>query len=113
MCSFFVVLRNEQPLLGMSDNETQGILTINCNTIEKKEADGSENCKTNTGQEIDTAEKCYTNTDNISEFENEDKLTVTDNDNNNIKYFLPTSNKRVGLKSNSDYKRSWKLYLMV
>ena len=45
MFSFFVVSRNRQPLLGMPDIKTLGILTINCNTIELKEADGLENCK--------------------------------------------------------------------
>ena len=39
--------------------------------------------------EIDATKKCYAYTDNISKFENDDKPMVTDNDNNNIKYFLP------------------------
>ena len=72
MCSFFVVPRNRQPLLGMSGIETLGILTINCNTTEMKGAHGPKNCKTNMSQEIDAGEDYYTNTD-ISEFENEDK----------------------------------------
>ena len=88
MCSFFLVPRNKQ-LLGMPDIETLGILTINCNTMEMKEADGPENCKTNMSQEIEATEQYYTNTDNISKFENEDKPVVTDNDKYYIKYFLP------------------------
>ena len=43
-------------------------------------------------REIDTTEDYYTNTDNISKFENGDKPMVTENDNNNIKYFLPGPN---------------------
>ena len=92
MCSFLVVPRNRQPLLGMPDIETLGILTINCNTIEMKEADGPESCKTNMSREIYMTEKCYTNTQNMSDFGNEDKPMVTDNDSNNIKYFLPGPN---------------------
>ena len=57
MCSFFVVTRDRQPLLGMPDIETAGILPINCNTMELKEADGLENCKTNMRPEIDATEK--------------------------------------------------------
>ena len=57
-----------------------------------KEIDGPGNCKTHMSQEIDATEQHYTNTDNISKFENEDKPMVTDNDDNNIKYFLPGSN---------------------
>ena len=64
----------------MPDIETQGILTINYNTIQMKEAGGPEKCKTNMSHEIDAREKCYTNTDNILKFENEDKPVVTDND---------------------------------
>ena len=56
------------------------LLTINCNTVEIKEADGAEKHKTNTSyfqestsekqyinmrQEADTTEKYYTNTDSI------------------------------------------------
>ena len=52
MCSFFVVSGNRQLLLGMPDIKTLGILIINCNTIEKKEADAPENCKTNMSQEL-------------------------------------------------------------
>ena len=48
MCSFFVVPRKRQHLLGMPDIETLVILTINCKTIEMKEVDGPENHKTNT-----------------------------------------------------------------
>ena len=84
MCSFFVVPGNRQPLLGIPDTETLGILIVNCNTIEMKEANGPENCITNTSQEIDATEQYYTNTDNVSKFENEDKPMVPDND--NIKY---------------------------
>ena len=76
----------------MQDIETLGILTINYNTIERKEAEHPENCKTNMSQEIDASGEYYTNTDSVSRFEKKDKLTVTDNDNNNIKYFLPSSN---------------------
>ena len=36
----------------MPDINTLGILTINCSTIEMKEADGPENCKTNTSQKL-------------------------------------------------------------
>ena len=94
MCSFFVVPRNRQPLLGISYIETLGILTINCNTIEIKEADGPEKCKTNTSQEGESTEEHYANTDNVAKFENEDKPMVIDNDNNNIKIFpskVPTA----------------------
>ena len=76
----------------MPDIETLGILTINCNKIEMKEAVGLETCKTNMSQEINATEKSYTNTDTISKFENEDKSMVTDNDNNGVKYFLPGPN---------------------
>ena len=71
----------------MIEIETLGILTINCNTIEMKEADGPENCKTNMSQEIDATEEYCTNTDNILKFRNEDKPMVTDNDNNKHKVF--------------------------
>ena len=96
ICSFFVVPGNGQALLGMPDIKTLDILTVNCNTIETKEADGAENHKTNTAkcqestsekqyinmrQEADTIEKCYTNTDSVSKFDNKDKPLVTDNDN--------------------------------
>ena len=54
MCSFFVVPGNRQPLLGMPDIKTLGILTINFNTVETKEANGHENCQTR--QEMDTTE---------------------------------------------------------
>ena len=57
MCSFFIVPGNKQPLLGMSDIETLGMLTINCNTIDMKEADGPENCKANMNQEIGASEE--------------------------------------------------------
>ena len=76
----------------MPDIKTLGILTINCSTIEMKEADGPENYKTNTSQKIDATEEYYTNMDNVSKFENIDKPVVTDNDNNNIKYLLQGSN---------------------
>ena len=65
ICSFYVVLRNRQPLQGMSDIETLGMLTINCNTIEMKEADGPGNYKTNTSQEIDAKEEYNINTDHV------------------------------------------------
>ena len=39
MCSFFVVLQNRQPLVGMPDIKTLGILAICCNTIEMKVAE--------------------------------------------------------------------------
>ena len=52
MHSFFVVPGNGQPLLGIPDIKTLGILTIDCKPIESKEADGLENCKTNMRQEI-------------------------------------------------------------
>ena len=45
ICSFSVVPGNGQALLGMPDIEMLGILTINYNTIDTKEVDGSENCK--------------------------------------------------------------------
>ena len=73
----------------MPDTETLGIVTINYNTIERKEVDSPKNCKTNMSQENDATEKCYTNT--VSEFENEDKqwllimITIS-------KYFLPGTN---------------------
>ena len=60
MCSFFVVPGNGQHLLGMPNIKTIGILTVNCNTIEMKEADSSGNYKTNTSQEIDTTGEYYT-----------------------------------------------------
>ena len=88
MCSFFVVSRTRQPLLGMPDIETLGILTINSNTIKSKEADGPQNCKADVRQEIDAMEKHYTNTDG-SKFQIEDEPTVNDNNDNSIKYFLP------------------------
>ena len=96
----------------MPDIETLGILTINCNIIETKEADSSKECKTDTSQEIDGTEKCFINKDNISEFENEDKPIVTDNDTNSIKYFLtgPNSdnNKRVSAEITQQIQREFK-----
>ena len=59
MGSFFVIPRNWQSLLSMPDIQILGILTINCNRIELKEADGPENCKTNTSWEIDATEEYY------------------------------------------------------
>ena len=47
-------------------------------------------------QEIDASQRCYTNTDNVSKVKNEDKPMVTDNDNDNIKYFLPGPNSNNG-----------------
>ena len=61
MCSFFVVPRKRQPSLGMPGFKTLGILTINCNTIDTKEADVPENCKANMSEEIDAIEEYYTN----------------------------------------------------
>ena len=75
----------------MPDINTLGILTVNYNKIEVKEADGPEKCKTNTRQEIYVTEKHYKNT-NGSKFEIEDKPTVNDTNNNDIKYFLPGPN---------------------
>ena len=51
-------------------------------------------------QEIDATEKCYT--DSVSNFDNEDKPTVTDNDSNTIKYFLPGPNSNNDKKMNTD-----------
>ena len=65
VCSFFVLPGNRQPLLGMPDIKTLGILTINCNIIEMLEADGPKKCKTNTSQEIGATDMCYTNTEHI------------------------------------------------
>ena len=118
MWSFILVLRNRQPLLGIPDTEILGILTINCNSIEEEEAYSHENCKTNMSQEIDATEEYYTNTDSILKSGDEDKPTVTDNDNNNnIKYSLPGATvimtKGQVLKSHSNYKGSSKMYLMV
>ena len=70
MYSVFVGPRNRQPLLGMPDIETLDIMTITCNTMEMKEADGPENCKTSMSQETEASEENYTHTDNISKFEN-------------------------------------------
>ena len=102
MCSFFVVLRNRQPLLGMPDIKTLGISTINCKTIESKEADSPQNCKTNIREEINATEKHYTYTDG-SKFENEDQPMVNDNNNNSITYFIS------GLKSDANKKASHKI----
>ena len=85
----------------MPDIKTLGILTVNCNTVEMKEADSPEKCKTNTGQEIDTTEKHYTNTDS-SKFEIEDNSMVSDTDNNNIKSFLPGSNSAADKKASDE-----------
>ena len=67
-------------MLCMPNVKILGILTINCNTINTKEADEAGNHKTNifNGQEstmdkqyvnmrqkVDLTEMCYTNTDNI------------------------------------------------
>ena len=41
----------------MPDIETLGILTINCNTIEMKDAEWPENHRTNMSQETDTTEE--------------------------------------------------------
>ena len=67
MFSFYVVPGNRQPLVGMPDIKTLAILTINCNTIESKEADGSK-------------------------FEIEDKPVVNDSNNNSIRNFIPGPN---------------------
>ena len=48
VCSFFIVPRNGQALLGMPDIKTLGILTSNNNTIGTKEVDGTDKSKTNT-----------------------------------------------------------------
>ena len=76
----------------MLDIKTLGILTIDYNIIEMKDADDPENCRTNTSQEIDAIEAYYTNTNNVLKFESKDKPMVTDNDNNTIKYFPPGPN---------------------
>ena len=103
MCCFYVVSGNRQPLPGMSDIKTLGILTINCNTIELQETDDLQNHKAYMRQEIDTTEKHYTNTDS-SKSENEDKPVVNNNNNNNnnnsINYFFP------GLNSDANKKAS-------
>ena len=99
MCSFFVILGNRKPLLGIPYIKTLGIVTINCDTIESKEADNPEKSKTNMRQEINATEKHYTNTDG-SKFEIEDMPAVSDNKNNSMQYFLPGPNsdadKKVG-----------------
>ena len=66
-----------------------------------KETDGPGNCKRNMSQEIDATEVYYTNMD-ISNFENKDKPTVTINDNNNTKYFLPGPNSDNGLRMTTE-----------
>ena len=98
LCSF----QNRQPLLDVPDAETLGILAVNCNTIEAKEADDPEKCKTNTRQETDATEKHYTNTDG-SKFEIEGKPMVNDTDNNNIKYFIPDPHSNTDKKASSRY----------
>ena len=112
----------------MPDIRTLDILTINCNTIDTKEADMAGNHKTNMAncqesmgehyvnmrQEADKTEKCYMNTHSISKFENKDKPTVTHND--KINYFFQTLTgiitKEWALKPHSKYKGSSKMYLM-
>ena len=99
MSRFFVVPGNRQPLLGMTDIETLGILTVNCNAIEMKDADSPGNCQAHMNQEIDVTEEYYTNTDNVSKFEMKIwqqslvMIIIT-------KYFLPDPN------SDNDKKES-------
>ena len=104
MFSFFVVPRNRQPLLGMPDIETQGILTINCNTIELQEDNDLENCKANTRQNIKATEKQYTDTDG-SKFKILDKIMVSDNNSNSIKYFLQGPNSDANKKASDEIKQ--------
>ena len=95
--------------------ETLGIPSINCNTIDTKEFEGTENCKTNTvnsqeptskqyhvnmRQGTRTTEKCYTNIDIIVKFGNKGKPAVTDND--NLRYFLPDLNSNINTRVNTE-----------
>ena len=57
--------------------------------------------------EIDATEEDYMNTDNVSKFKNENKPMITDNDNNNKKYFFP------GPNSNNDKRDTIEITLQL
>ena len=91
----------------MPDIKTLGIFTVNCKTIEVKEADDTENCKTNHRQEIETTE----NTKETQMTQNLKLKTgpmVNDTDNNNIKYFLPGPNSNANKKASDEITKQLK-----
>ena len=107
-CIIFVVPRNGQALLGMSDIDMLNNMNVNIHSIGTKQAGDSDNCYTNKPatqiedmkQETNRAKKCYTNMDSITKSNGKDKPTVHSQLSNAVDYFFP------GQNYDSDKKKS-------
>ena len=105
----------------MPDIETLDILTINCNKLDKQTQREQIYNKmqvkwwyTNNMQKKGKPETCNTNTTNIPNSNGQDNPIIIDNNNNNLKYFIPGTQQEADKTSpeitKKNYTESSKMY---